>query len=142
MTKILYLSGTAKWAKLIEPDKKFNNWTLDLYLDDKSVDNFKKAELELQLRSSDEGPFIKLRRPVAKLIKNELVQYDPPQVTDQGGNKVTALVGNGSKVTCKVEVFGTVKGNGHRLDAVRVDELVEYDPGGVIGDMAEDFVAF
>jgi hypothetical protein len=35
-------------------------------------------------------------------------------------------IGNGSTVTCKISVYDTQLGKGHQLEAVRVEELVEY----------------
>ena len=138
MTKIVYLTGTCKWAKLKDPDMKFGgHWTIDLYLDEHGLANFKAAELELELRDSDEGQFIKLRRPISRHDRrnNEIIKFDPPELIDADKKPLDALVGNGSHVTCKVSVFNTVKGNGHRLEGVKVNKLEEY--GGVIGDVDE-----
>jgi hypothetical protein len=62
------------------------------------------------------------------MIKDQLVAFGPPTVIDKDKNPVTALVGNGSKVTAKVAVYDTRMGKGHRLETVRVDELVEFVP--------------
>lgn len=142
MTKTVFLTGKCKWAKLKDPDMKFGgHWTIDLYLDEQGLKNFKTADLELELRSSDEGQFIKLRRPISRhdRKKDEIVKFDPPVLLDADGNELDALVGNGSEVACKVSVFSTAKGNGHRLEGVKVLKLEEF--GGVIGDN-DDFAVF
>lgn len=145
MTDTVYLTGKTKWAKLKDPDMKYGgHWTLDLYLDQQGLKNFNAANLELELRESDEGPFIKLRRATTRVDKKrgELVKLSPPKLLDADNKPLNALVGNGSQVQCKLDVFPTVKGNGHRLEAVRVLELVEYKPSQVIGEVADDFVPF
>lgn len=145
MSDIVYLTGKTKWAKLKDPDMKFGgHWTVDLYLDKQGLKNFHAANLELQLRESDEGPFIKLRRPINRIDKKkgELIKYDPPTLLDHDNKPLDVLVGNGSQVQCKLSVFATPKGNGHRLEAVRVIELVPYTSEQVLGEVAEDFVPF
>jgi hypothetical protein len=59
-----------------------------------------------------------------------LVTYTPPEVLDKDNQPFTKLIGNGSTVTCKVIIYDTIKGKGHRLEAVRVDDWVEYVPEG------------
>lgn len=144
MAKTVYLTGKCKWAKLKDPDKKYSVWTLDLYLDEKGLKNFAAADLELQLRDSDEGPFIKLRRPTSRLDRktDQVVKFNPPKVIDADGEPwdMKVLIGNGSEVDVKIDVYPTPKGNAHRLEAVRVTKLVEY--GGIIGDVEDDFVVF
>lgn len=129
-TQIVYLTGICNWAKLLEPDKKYKYWGLDLYPDAQSLDKLKKSGAQLELRTDKEGkgPFVKLRRVQQKLIKSELVKNDPPNLLDHDNKPLPqeTLIGNGSKVTCKIEVFDTVKGKGCNLVTVRVDELVEY----------------
>lgn len=126
-SKYYYLSGKAKWARLFTPDDKYKNYKIDLALDDKSKEVFVDSGMTMQAKTQDDGIYVTFRRPEAKLIKNEMVKFDPPLVTDGDGNKVEALVGNGSDVTIKVVVYDTVKGKGHRLEAVRVDKLIPYE---------------
>ena len=140
-SRYYYFSGTANWAHLYKPDDKYKNWKIDLILDDKGLETFRKSELLLEIKEGDvknpktgkithfEGPTITLRRPQEKLIKGEKVAFDPPTVLDEHGEpfKEQTLIGNGSKVTCKVIVYDTMKGPGHRLEAVRVDHLIPYE---------------
>lgn len=128
-TKVFYFSGTCKWAKLAKPDTKYNNFGLDLYLDDKSWEAFKKSELQLKVKKDDDGSYVSFKRPVSKLIKGELVEFGPPEMLKVDGSPfdMSVLVGNGSTVTCKVVVYDSMKGKGHRLEAVRIDELVEFN---------------
>lgn len=126
-SKYYYLSGKAKWARLFTPDDKYKNYKIDLQLDDASIKTFAESGMTMQSKMQDDGSYITFRRPEAKLIKNELVKFDPPAVTDKDGNAVESLIGNGSDVTIKVVVYDTVKGKGHRLEAVRVNNLIPYE---------------
>lgn len=133
----IFLSGSCRWAKLGKPDEKYGNYQIDLYLDTPSLDVFKKAQMSITLKDKGEGPFVSLRRPVSKLIKGELVNFGPPGLIDKDNedlDPVQVSLGNGSKVTCKVIVYDTMKGKGHRLEKVRVDELIEYKPNGEDAD--------
>lgn len=125
-SKYYYLTGKAKWARLFTPDDKYKNYKIDLALDDASKEAFAESGMQLNSKAAEDGIFYTFRRPESKVIKGELVKFDPPSVTDKDGNKVESLVGNGSDVTIKVVVYDTMKGKGHRLEAVRVNELVEY----------------
>lgn len=132
-TQYIYLSGTAMWPKLKTPDTKFDVegvYNLDLILDEASRKKFKEAGIRVEMRETPDGEkFVKLKRQHKKLIKGDVKTLGPPKVLDSEGNTLAdnILIGNGSKVTCKVAVFDTMKGKGHTLEAVRVDELVVYE---------------
>lgn len=149
MTKAYYFRGTCKWAKVRKPDDRFGNYTIDLYLDDESWNKYEDSGLELKVREDEDGKFLKFRRPEKKEIKGDVVHLGPPSVvfntgeTDDQGRSIyedrddNVLVGNGSVVVCRVHVYETVRGLGHTLEAVAVDDLVEYD-GGVEGAGGEN----
>jgi hypothetical protein len=126
-TNIYYFSGTAKFPRLGSTDD-WGNYSIGVILDPPSQAEFDVSGLRLQPREYDGDTFITFRRPDSKPIKGEIVKFGAPKVIDAAGTPVTALVGNGSKVTVKVAVYDSLKGKGHRLDTVRVDELVEYKP--------------
>jgi hypothetical protein len=125
-TAFYYLTGKAKWARLFTPDEKYKNYKIDLLLDAESKKKFAESGMTMTPKMAEEGEYITFRRPEAKLIKNELVKFEAPPVTDAEGKPVEKLIGNGSDVTVKVVVYDTVKGKGHRLEAVRVNSLIEY----------------
>ena len=135
-TKVVFLSGVTKWAKLAKPDEKFLTYQLDLFMDEPSLAEFKASGLQLTLKNKGEGDFVTLRRPATKVFmnkttkENELVTFGPPDVLSPDGNIYAdvPLIGNGSHITCKVTVYDTMKGKGHRLEKVRIDKLVEYNP--------------
>lgn len=137
-------SGTIMWPKLKEPDTAFgrNSYRMDLILkDEEEIQKFKSAGLELKLKEKPgvEGKFISLNRDHEKQFRDELVVFGPPKVYDgrgQPNNDGTypelpseILVGNGSKGTAKISIYENKKTgrNGHRLEAVLVTELVEYN---------------
>lgn len=130
--KTIVLSGIAKWAKVHQPDTKFGKkYTIDLYLDNASWDVFKKSGSRLTVRQDEEGSFIKLSRNHDGTAKGEPVEYGPPAVFENDGKTKTSVnIGNGSEVTCRVEVYDSKYGKGTRLSAVKIDKLVEYEPTG------------
>ncbi len=140
-TEYLYLDGTVKWAKVYEEDKdkQYNNWSLSLYPSKESLSKIEDSPLQLKRHRDDDGVFFKFRRDSEKLIKGDLVTFDPPKVllatgdVDENGVPVVEpfdkKIGNGSKVMVKVSIYQGKKGAGHRLEAVRVDEHVEYTKG-------------
>jgi hypothetical protein len=130
-----YFSGEARYPKLSEPVDKYNpaegkEWTIDVKLDDASEALFTESGCQLRKSKDGEG-FRTFRRPVSKMINEDLVEYDPPKVLDEKNDvldpELVKALGNGSKVTIKVEIYGTRKGKGHTLEAVRVDEYVQYN---------------
>lgn len=126
---MVYLTGIVKWAKVHKPDEKYQNFSLNLYPDKDTWAVFAESGIGVTPKEDDDGKFITLRRPVQKVIKGELVKFGPPAVFDKDKKDITDLIGNGSRVTVKVAVFDTIKGKGHRMEAVRVDDLVKYSGG-------------
>lgn len=126
-TKTWKFSGEAKWAKLASPDEKYQKYQVDLYLDDWA--DFEKSGLQLKVKEDKEtgAKFVTFRRPVVSLIKGKPTQWGAPEVVMAAdGSSFTGLVGNGSRLTVEVDVYDTVKGPGHRMRKVWVDNLVEY----------------
>ena len=127
-TGFYYFSGKVNWAKVRKPDD-YDRYTLDLYMDEKSWPLFEESGLNLKRRENDDGEtFVKLSRPIEKEIKGNTVEYGPPEVLDAEGNELPedVLIGNGSDIICKVAVYDTRAGMGHRLESIKVIDLVEY----------------
>jgi hypothetical protein len=122
-----YFSGVARQLFLTRPDQ-FGNYTVGVELDAASHTELANSGTTLKPRTWEGHTFVTFRRPKQKVIKDQLVQFGPPVVIDANGQPMTKMVGKGSKVTIKVVVYDSMKGKGHRLDTVRVDELVEYVP--------------
>lgn len=131
-TEYFYFSGEALYPKLNKADTKYDAagiFSIGITLDEPSLADFTRSGLRLQNKPyKDSKPFVTFKRKDTQMIKDENVKFGPPNVIDKDGNKVTALVGNGSKVTAKVAVYDTRMGKGHRLETVRVDELIEFVP--------------
>lgn len=120
--------GIAKWCKHDKPDPKYGRYSVDLYLDADSLKKFVDSGLQLQVREDEDGKFVKFARVHKKLVKDDLVTFGPPKVYDADGNewKQGVNIGNGSHLRVQVSVFPTIKGNGHRLEAIKVLTHVPY----------------
>ena len=125
--KEIYFKGVCKWAKVQAPDNKYKSdekeYSVDMYLDDDSWELFNKSELQLEPREDDDGRYIKFRRGTHKFDGTPI----PPLTVLHNGVVTKALVGNGSEATCKVIVYDTEKGKGHRLEAINVTDLEEFE---------------
>lgn len=132
-TQTLYFSGPCQWAKLATPDTKFNpegEFKIDVFLDQDNLKKFNDSKLQLKIRyGEDDRPYVTFKRANKQMIKGEIVDRGPPEIIDKDNNPLAkgTLIGNGSTVTCKVITYDGQKGKGHRLEAVRVDNLVEYN---------------
>lgn len=132
MTTYHTLKGTVNWAKVHRTDK-FGNFTIDFYPENAAA---RKALKDTGIRSKvnedeDGGLFFKLRRPESKTIRGEEVNFGPPTVIDINGDPFTDNIGNGSEVEVTFSIYdfnhpdhGT--GKGHRLEKVRVLNLIPY----------------
>jgi len=126
-TQEVYLSGVSGWTHLGKPGK-YGSFTVDMYLDDASWEKFETAGLRLKPKEDDKGTFVTLRRaPQQTLMSGEVREYGAPKIVDSDNNpfEEASRIWMGSKLTCRLVVYDTVKGKGHRLEAVRVEELAE-----------------
>jgi hypothetical protein len=126
-TSTHYFTGLALYPRLAKTDD-YGNFTIGVELDATSKAEFENSGITVKPRTYEGKTFVTFRRPQQKLIKDELVKFGPPSVMDNTGQPLTKLLGNGSKVTVKVIVYDSMKGKGHRLEAVKVDELIEFVP--------------
>lgn len=141
-SKTWYFTGTCKWAKVVEPDKKYNKYSIDLFMDNDNMEKFKKSGAQLKVRENDEGEtFITFSRPTASLGRDgKIKEHGAPLLLSVNGDPLKdTLVGNGSTVTVKVDVYDTPKGKGTRLEAVRVDNLVAFTKREVDEDIEVPF---
>ena len=126
--KDYYFTGPVRWAKVHTPDMKYGKHSVEI-----KIDEDKYTETGLQGRPSKDGEgYFTFRRDPKQLVWKNGVRAvaGKPDVLDPDGVPVTELIGNGSVCTLKVVVYdydnSFGKGKGHRLEAVRVDELVKY----------------
>jgi len=128
MAKTIFLSGEISYARFFSPDEKYGKYSVTIKLDEESIPVFKEAKLQSRDKGDNTYTF---RRDPEKMIKGELVQFGPPPVINADGSAFDSRIriGNGTKATLKLSVYTTPKGTGSRLEKVRIDELVEYNPG-------------
>jgi len=151
----LILTGKAYWARVYEGNhdefggKEF--YKITVALDNESWSKYSTSGLGLKpkaVSTDDETLGITFRRDVhaksgvGKNGKPWSLGGGPPLVIDEDGNEMDDLIGNGSLVQVKIDTYkvanGPMKGkSGHRLEAVKVLELVSYEPPE---DDAEDEV--
>lgn len=130
-------SGVCKWAMLSKPDEKFEPaYKLNLYLDEDNKAQYNATGLKGAIRTDEDGEYVVFKRKVSVGSRT----YGPPEVMDAEGNPVEGFIGNGSKVTVKVEVYDAPRYGvkGHRILGVRVDELIKYEPDGEAAGAAVD----
>lgn len=131
-TETFYFFGTTYWAKVREPDEKYNNYQVPVYLNDKSWVQLRKSGLQLKTKKDDRGEYVTFRRDHVKMMKGEVVTLGPPEVflynvDTQIASPFDGLIGNGSEVIVQVDVYDTIKGKGHRLVGVGITKLVPYE---------------
>jgi hypothetical protein len=123
-TKTYYFSGVCEWFQF---DQNYKKWPLDLYLDDESMEKLKNSGAQLKVRDKNGKKYVKIGRPEKKIIKGELKEMGSPFCMGVDSEPIDyKTVGNGSVVTCKVNVFDTLKGKGTDFLGMRVDEHVVF----------------
>ena len=129
MTKTYYFTGPCKWAKVYQPDdyKGDKRWKINVYLNKETKKLLKESGVQLKIREDDDGEFVVFSRPVERQYQDETKEFKPPKIFDKELVEIEDLIGNGSVITAKISVFDTAKGTGHRLEAIRVDNLVRYE---------------
>lgn len=135
MVDYVYFSGKCSWANhLLVPDGEYNKWHVTLHFTPESLEKFRELKLRTHLKKDDDGYYAKLSRPTQKLIRGKMVAFAPPQIFDRDGKPFTGHVGNGSDVTVKCEAYkytppgGKERLNAIRLESMRVDNLIPYEP--------------
>lgn len=131
------------------------SYKLNFYPENEAeLKKFTDSGIQKTIKEDENGKFFELIRPAYKMIKGTVVNFTGPVVLDKENkvivdfvSKVTGkrvysydakdqdnverrgspiLIGNGSKVEVEVAVYDTVKGKGHRLEQIKVLDLVEY----------------
>lgn len=131
-TKYFYFIGTCEWAQVHEEDK-FGKTGLKVYLTPGSWETFKKSELRLQTKTDDKGEFVRFSRSWKNVFEPEK-PHGPPNVlirneAEDRYDPFDGFIGNGSLVNCKVLVYDSKNGKGHRLETIAVENLIPYTPG-------------
>lgn len=134
-----YFKGKLKWAnRLVNPDTEYKKWSVVLYPDQESYSKIMKLKeapaIMNEIKKDDDGYYITLSRPTERDYTTGKRAFTPPVVVNADGTPCTVPIGNGSDGTCKVEVYTFKRkgldrqGRAVRLEAVRIDALVPYEP--------------
>lgn len=152
-TREEFFKGKAKWCHLVKPDPKFPDaWSMQFYPDAESLDRINKLKsgkpaILNEIKKDDDGYFIKLRRPMSKVMRGVNTPLSPPIVTKLVDGVDAVLtdvwIGNGSDVTVGCEIYTYRKGEGLaiRLRTVRADNLVPFTPMSMDEMMKKQFGA-
>ena len=140
-TEFHYFTGKCKWAMLKKPDEKYNNWKIDLYLDDDQIDKLNAIGLQNSQKEDADGKFYTFRRPTEFQTRDKttrqlkIIPLNPPLILAKDKKTpMDVLIGNGSTVTMKLEVYDTQKGKGSRMIGVVVEDLVPFEGNGEMRD--------
>lgn len=129
-TQAVLLSGKCKWARIDKPNR-YNKFSIVLYPDAESLEKIKmmmEKGIKNVLKKDEDGYNMEFKCDVSKNGRN----FPPPPALIGDGELVQGLIGNGSDVTVKVDMYDYgiphQKGRGYavRLKSVYVHELVPY----------------
>lgn len=139
----IFLQGKGKFIRVMHPDLEYRCWSVVLYLNQASYDEFMKLKegddqtlgILNEVKKDEDGYFVRLKRPMEKEFMGKTTQLTPPLVQNKDGTPYIGQgIGDGSDLTCKVEFYkykprmgkGTKKGSAIRLYAVTIDNLVPF----------------
>lgn len=139
MADYVYFKGKGSWFQhLFIIDNAYEpQWNITLHFDNDSLETFRGLKLKTHLKKNDDGYYAKLSRKVRKVTKaGKEIIWAAPKVYDKDGVPMgpETRIGNGSDITVKCELYGytppgeSVKKNAIRLESVRIDSLVPYEP--------------
>lgn len=131
-TSTYEFTGECRWAKLDKADDKYNKYSIEVKLDEAAVKLYDKAGCMGRPSKDGAGYYTFRRDPNGKVWKGkDQVPAGKPLVIFPDGTPCHDLIGNGSKVTVKVDVYdydnSFGKGKGTRLEAVCINELIKYE---------------
>lgn len=138
--------GKARWAFTRKLDQ-YGAWSIVLYPNPESLDVINgliKDGIKNNLKKDDEGYYIKFKREPEKKKKDGTVfRLDPPEILLTDGTPYNDIIGDGSDVSIRLEVYGGKApfGGGNykaaRLGGVKVQNLVPYTPATMAKDEYE-----
>ncbi len=165
-TEYFNVKGSVKWVKVYEPDEYAGakRWMVNFYpFDGKEWEKIQKSGIQTQTKSDDDGKYITLRRPTTKVIKDDLVIFCPPEITgavnvqylNPEGERIRSYtkgefkgdvilkgekqnIDNGSVVIVNFCVYDTKQGKGHRLESLKVLDLVQREKSEEVSEDEKD----
>lgn len=142
-TIYLSLAGKAKWVNVTKLDD-YGKWGLILYPDKDSLEKINKLKtgwyedvegIKNEIKKDDDGYNVRITRSQQKITRTKTINFTAPLLLKADGETPlqNTLVGNGSDVTCQVEVYfykppmKNKQGCAWRLQSIRVDNLIPYE---------------
>ena len=131
-TKYLNLRGKLNWTNKLKDTDEYGGqtfWKVSLYdMDEESFAAFTSSGCRVKPKDDEGEQVYTFRRPTHKMIKGENVEFEPPLVVDAEGTPFDGSIGHGSEGIVNIAVYDTQMGKGHRLQGVKVVDLVEFVP--------------
>ena len=155
-TKWYNIKGRVSWAQVYEPDEYSGDkrWKITFYpFDGDEWETLRKSGVQLETKEDKEGgKYVTFRRSVKRLYGDDVTFFTPPVISgavnvsyldkatgkpvrswtkgsgieiEEKGEKT--LIGNGSVIVANIAVYDTQKGKGHRLEGLKVLDLVTYE---------------
>lgn len=128
----MLIRGEAKWAKVIgEPvwgyENKHKEWSIDVYLDDDTVQRMKAEDLGDKLKDKGNGTYITFKR---RELKQDGSPNQPIRVVDHHGEpwNPKQKIGNGSVVNVNFAIneYGKAQKSANIL-SMQVWDLVKFE---------------
>lgn len=138
----IYVSGKTKWFRHDRPEApkegETARWSHVLYPNEESLEKIRELQsqgVKNVLHKDEDGYFIRFHRPTKVKRKGNDQALNPPIVVlSDGQTPLQGLVGNGSDITTKLEVYshripGTTRtAKAARWKSSRIDTLIPYTP--------------
>jgi hypothetical protein len=137
-TEFVYVQGKGKWIRT-KGINEWGKWTATIYPIPADLEKIKKLQeqgLKNHLKKDEDGYFMSFSRPFEKEFRDKngttrKVGFTAVEVVDDKGLPFDGLIGNGSDVTLKLEVYqhgtpGGGKAKAARLLGIRIDNLVPF----------------
>lgn len=135
-TKYLKLKGKIEWAQNLFVPDEYNGakrYTCSFYPDAEAKAAIKASGLTLEFKTNSKNfpgeEYIRPRRDLQKVIKGDVITFDRPPILNEDRTLAASdiRIGNGSTVELEIAVYDAGRYKGHRLEKVRILELVEYE---------------
>lgn len=137
-TEWVYLQGKGSWIKTkgLNP---WGKWTCTIHPDPESLEKARElqaAGVKNVIKKDEDGYNVTYSRPFEKEFKDRAgvtrkIGFTPVVVLDRDLQPFDGLIGNGSDITVKLEVYthGTPSGGkakAARLASIKIDNLIPY----------------
>lgn len=129
----MLIRGKAKWAKVIGApvwgyENAFKEWTLDVYIDEATVERLKDEGLKDIIKNKGDGDYVTFRR---KELKADGSPNKPIRIVDAKGNEWDGQkIGNGSVVNVNFAKNEYKKGKfSANILSLQVWDHVQYNGG-------------